>query len=775
MSKKTTKDYSINIGLSSEEISSPHVLNLKEKNVETLYATSISEETIIKRSWWRRFKADLFLLFSSHKDYPTIRASSENYHPRFKELFIVNLIGLILLIIWKIIDAFLSIFTKKEDKTEECAGLLPRRLKLREAILVFVIVAFVIILPLRLFLTYEGLEDVKERIVSAGDAALGHITLAFENPSVQARNEALVKVEEQLSFATGQIGEINFLLRNVISILPEKGEQLKSGESLLSAGTELTYAAAVLNNRFSQFEEAEKISDKFSYIKMGIEDALPYLIGAKNKLDEVNENLLPEGAQEGVAQIKKMVDGVVLGVDEFLKVSDIILNILGTDEPRRFLLIFQNNNEIRPTGGFIGSFAEVAIRDGEIIKTYFPGGGSYDLDGGLLARLIPPEPLQLIASRWHFRDSNWFPDFPSAAKKMMWFYEKSGGGTVDGVITINASFVENLLNFIGPIEMPEYEKVLSADNFIDEIQYAVEIEYDKEENKPKQILADLMPILIEKLMNETKEDMFEMGNVLDDALHSKDIQFYFTKDEIEEKVLEFGWGGEIKQTTGDYLAVINANIAGQKTDAVIDEKIEQRTSIDKNGNIINSVIVTRTHNGIKGDLFTGVRNVNYVRVYVPKGSTLLNVEGFAMPEAYFFDTPEVGCAPDKDVFELEQITMVELASNTKVTEEFGKTVFGNWTMVDPGESTTYSLTYRLPFALSFEKPSFLESLFNKDNVSISSHNLFIQKQSGSNNTSFIHQIRLPENMEEAWNYSEEPTVLQKLDSDKFFGKLIKKI
>ncbi|NQU83624.1 MAG: DUF4012 domain-containing protein [Parcubacteria group bacterium] len=816
MKKRIKKDYAVSINSGEKISSSPHVLNLKEvgcQNDQNIAkdvissASKLSEKDLfitpevlkVKRNRWLRFRMEMRLLFSSIFDRSSMepqsmRIRSGSFHPHFRELFIVNFVWLILLAFWKtiktvfklswgFINSFVSLFRKEEVIEEEIAPqtykirerILPRPLRWREAILVFVIVAAAIILPLRLFLTYEGLVDVKKAIMSAGEAALGHVSLAFEDPSLSGREEVFTKVEEQLSFANGQIGEINFILRNLISILPEKGEQFRSGQYLLNAGTELSYAASVLNNRFNQFENTEKIAEKFSYVKLGVAESLPHLENAKKHLDEVDENILPDGARDGVIQIKKMVDGVLLGADEFLKVSDIILNILGVDEPRRYLLIFQNNNEIRPAGGFIGSFAEIYVHNGEIEKTYFPGGGSYDLDGGLVARLIPPEPLQLIASRWHFRDSNWFPDFPSSAEKMMWFYEKSGGGTVDGVIAINASFMEDLLKLTGPIEMSEYDKVLTADNFIDEVQYAVEVEYDKEKNKPKQILADLMPVLIEKLMTAVNENMLEMGNVLDGALKSRDIQFYFINNELEKKVQDLGWGGEIKDTSGDYLAVFNSNIAGQKTDSVVNEKIEHETIIDKKGGIINTVTVTRTHNGVKGDLFTGVRNVNYARLYVPKGSILLRAEGFGAPDPHYFDAVEEGCVVDEDVQNTERITMIDTKTGTRVTEESGKTVFGNWVMVDPGESVTYSVTYRLPFKLLFKEPSFLESLFSKESVPIATYDLFVQKQSGSRNTEFINFTRLPENMDEAWYYDGSTGQnLQKLDSDKFFGKLIKK-
>jgi len=87
-----------------------------------------------------------------------------------------------------------------------------------------------------------------------------------------------------------------------------------------------------------------------------------------------------------------------------------------------------------------------------------PGGGTYDVQGQLLARVLPPGPLQLIADRWEFQDSNWALDFVAAANKIRYFWSKSGGPTMDGIITVNASFVEKLLELTGPVEVPELGK-----------------------------------------------------------------------------------------------------------------------------------------------------------------------------------------------------------------------------------------------------------------------------------------------------------------------------
>jgi hypothetical protein len=713
----------------------------------------------------------------------------------------------VLLAIWKttrcviefpifFVKSFIAIFGRSNNISEELISspaankirnkFSIRQLRFREAVLAFVLAAFLLVAPLRVFLTYEGLLDIKDRVMGAGEAALGHFVAAVENP-LSPNTEGFKRAAEELNFADNQISRVNFLIREVAGLIPEKGEQLKSGQILLKAGTEISEAGIIFGETFLSIKNTDNFAAKFSYLKQGMDQFIPRVVKVRELLNEVNEEILPAEVADKFAAIKTIINSANFSADEFSRISDVFLGILGAPEPKKYLLVFQNNSEIRPTGGFIGSFAEVEIKNGKIIKIFFPGGGSYDLDGGLITKVAPPEPLRLISSRWYFRDANWFPDFRATAEKIAWFYEKSGGSTVDGVIAINAPFAEKLLNFYGPVEMEKYGKILDGTNFIGEVQKSVELEYDKEENKPKQILADLMPILAEKIFSGGNiDDMLKLGQIFGESLEAKDILFYFKDEKMQSTVSNFGWSGEIKEQAGDYLAIFNTNVAGQKTDKVIDEIVTHETKIDDAGNVVDTVRVTRTHNGNKGEVFSGARNVNYVRVYVPRGSILLLAEGFSAPDPALFDTVEEGAELDADLAQNERIISIDQKSGTRITEEFGKTSFGNWTMVDPGKSITYTLTYRLPFNLSFRSmlssgdwKTVVNAVMNKKfGADFATYNLFVQKQPGNSHTTFAHFTRLPGSMEAEWIYNENSGEsaknLKPLLTDKYYGEIIER-
>lgn len=468
------------------------------------------------------------------------------------------------------------------------------------------------------------------------------------------------------------------------------------------------------------------------------------------------------------------------GIKEAFLVSDIVKKILGYENKKRYLIIFQNSNEIRPTGGFIGSFALVDVWKGEIKNIEVPPQGSYALQGWLSENVLAPEPLHLVNHRWEFQDANWFPDFPASAKKIIWFYTKSGGPSVDGVIAITNGFFQKILEVIGPVEMPEYGKVINSENFALEIQKAVEKEYDKKENKPKQIITDLTPKIIEKILQSNSEQFIQLASVLNKALIEKDLLLYFKDKDIQNVILSLNWGGEIKETDGDYLMIVDTNIAGEKTDAVMNNKVHHLAQINDDGSIVVQVAITKTHQGIKGEPFSGVRNVDYFRIYVPKGSELVGAKGFESPPQDFFKIPEDYLAPDKDLSRIENQVGFDKESWTRVSEEFGKTVFGNWVQVDPGQTKTVSFIYRLPFKLSFEKQTKNRFDIIKENLGLAEkqtifYSLFIQKQPGSI-AEITSEVKFPYNWQPVWKYPENLqiedaawSIHEEMATDHFYG------
>ncbi|MCX6800513.1 MAG: DUF4012 domain-containing protein, partial [Candidatus Falkowbacteria bacterium] len=395
---------------------------------------------------------------------------------------------------------------------------------------------------------------------------------------------------------------------------------------------------------------------------------------------------------------------------------------------------------------------------------------------------------------WHFWDANWWPNWPTSAEKMMWFYEKSDGPSVDGVISFTPTFFENLLKIIGPVDLPDYHLTISSDNFLDTIQAVVEKQPGKDDaafinsdaNKPKKIIGDLAQVVIEVLPKRLdKNKLIALIGTVEQSLKEKQVLFYFKDQLLQDKAVQYGWDGSIKNTAFDYLSVVNTNIAGQKTDKVIDQEITHDAQVDQSGKVIVTLKIKRIHNGKKGDIFTGVRNVDWLRVYVPLGSHLIEANGFRLPDQTYFEKSDRALAVDKDLIN-ETNAEVDVSSGTKIYEESSKTVFANWSMIDPGESADIVFKYELPFKIykdnSQEKEdrwSGLKKILKMEEIQLIPYTLLVQKQAGAKSVKFISNLTLPKSMSAVWRYPTGSlvnhsgwTINEDLNIDKYWAVLI---
>jgi hypothetical protein len=448
----------------------------------------------------------------------------------------------------------------------------------------------------------------------------------------------------------------------------------------------------------------------------------------------------------------------------------------------------------------MGSYALVDFSKGKIKNLEVPKGGTYDTEAGLHLNIESPEPLWLISPRWYFWDSNWWPDWKKSAENISWFYEKSDGPTVDGVISFTPRVIEDLLKILGPIDMTsEYGDIITHENFWETVQPIVEEktvlkiteegEIIEEQNKePKKIIGDMLNKLLNELPERmSTETLIAMIAGIENNLQEKHVLLYFKDDKMQAQAEKNSWAGRIKDSQYDYLSIINSNIAGQKTDRAIKQDIVHYSQIQEDGSIINTVKIVRSHQGIKHQEFTGVRNVNWMRVYVPKGSTLISASGFKAPDTKYFSYPQ-DHAKKLDSLEAERQALIDQASNTKIYQEFNKTVFANWTMVDPGESVEITLKYKLPFNFNNIEPEYnwFDNIKHKilgESPNLVPYSLLVQKQPGSINNTIVSHLNIEsddykalwssgniENLRnDTWNFNSS------LETDKYFGALWQQI
>ncbi|MFA5776893.1 MAG: DUF4012 domain-containing protein [Parcubacteria group bacterium] len=350
------------------------------------------------------------------------------------------------------------------------------------------------------------------------------------------------------------------------------------------------------------------------------------------------------------------------------------------DKTWNFMLLLQNNMELRPGGGFLGQYALVKVKNGEVISSTFEDANL--LDQRITAKVPTPYPLERMMQlkNWKFRDSNFSPDFPTNVEKAKYFYRLAGGGgNFDGIVAINATVFNDILKLTGPITAGGVE--FDGNNGFLKLEEIVEKKYlmdpDLDTQNRKVIMKTMTPMVISRLFS--LGNISKIANLAHEELRNKNVQINFTDSSLQSLVASVYWDGKVATDwSGDYLMVVDANMGALKTDYYIKRNINYE--IDFNGEKPVATLTMQYRNTAPyGDWRTSDYH-SYIRIYAPQGAKLLDRKMISPPI---------------------------------VKDEFEKTYFGSLLHVLIGGETEVMIKYELP-----------------DTVTKDNYKLLIQKQSG---------------------------------------------
>lgn len=355
-------------------------------------------------------------------------------------------------------------------------------------------------------------------------------------------------------------------------------------------------------------------------------------------------------------------------------------SIMGEPTEKTYLILFQNDKELRPTGGFLTAYAIVKLKGGEIIEV--ESDDMYHLDFRI-GDFAPPHPIfsrDLKVEHWFARDANFSPDFKVSADKFYWFWQLVPNPKLDGIFAIDTYVPQELLEVLGPVKVVDYEKDFTHENIVEELEiYATIVR--KEQPGRKKLIGLLMEALQVKLFESPKEQWSALFKVGIDLLLDKHILLYSFDPEVQTLFEKYNLSGRVKNFEGDYLQVNDANLAGGKANWFVKERVTKEIR-EENGKIITTVTVDYENPEPHSEWNPPYRD--YVRILVPKGSKLISSEG--------------------SIYEVT------------TEEDLGKTVFAGFNVTKPQGNSQLKFVYELP-----------EGVVNPKN-----YRLLVQKQPGTN-------------------------------------------
>ncbi len=398
--------------------------------------------------------------------------------------------------------------------------------------------------------------------------------------------------------------------------------------------------------------------DRIIFVAQTVEKLAPEMDTINAKLQEINqeiqginENRYPKTIsniviRENIVQAKGMVNSLAGSLKNFQPIVKLLPDLLGNPEPRKYLLLFQNDAELRPTGGFLTAYATLSILRGKIE----PGISEdiYTLDNGFKKKVPAPEPIKKylpLVYNWNLRDMNLSPDFKVSMDTFTTYMrESSVAPEYDAIIAMDTEVPVRILKVLGPIGVGGYGGKFSAETdprcncpqIIYELENIItKPTYEIREGR-KSILGPLMNSMLANMMGSPKAKWAEFFNIFVESIEQKHLLMYF-KDENKQNAAEvLGAAGRINAyTAGDYLHINDANFAGAKSNLFVESEVAQDITLNPDGSATKKLTLTYK-NPRKGDncnLEAGQLCLNgllrsWTRLYVPKGSVLKSGRGF---------------------------------------------------------------------------------------------------------------------------------------------------
>lgn len=314
------------------------------------------------------------------------------------------------------------------------------------------------------------------------------------------------------------------------------------------------------------------------------------------------------------------------------RASSLLLpEIVAIEGSKNYLILLQNNMELRPAGGFIGSFAQVSFAGGKLRKLEV--NDIYAIDGNLKVHVEPPKEIKedLGQKDWFLRDSNWEPDFPTAARQAAWFYTKETGQRVEGVVALDISAVENLLNVVGSLDLSDYQEKITAENLFEKAVSHAEQGFFPGSQAKQAFLTALTHQLLNKVFFLPQQNWPGIVQALVQALEGKHMSIYLDNAKLFSYLVSHNWTGalprasdEKKGTFSDFLAPVEANLGANKANYYLDRRYSLETVIGREAEVRHRLKITYL-NRSPADSFPAGKYKNRMRIYLPFGSKLTRV------------------------------------------------------------------------------------------------------------------------------------------------------
>lgn len=416
------------------------------------------------------------------------------------------------------------------------------------------------------------------------------------------------------------------------------------------------------------------------------------LVLVQKEMDQVDPNHYPtllfgKKIYTQLVGIKQGVDDAATGITQAEPLVKAIPSLLGESEDKKYLILFQNDKELRSTGGFITAYAIFRVEKGVIHIDR--SDDIYTLDNAIGGKPAAPAPLQryLKVYSLNLRDSNTSPDFIESMKQFNSLYDRAGGRTeVDGIIALDTDVLVKIIKILddqvqagGMTFTTKNDARCDCPQVIYELENNISRPVNYVKTDRKSIIGELLGNIMTKALSSSPKIYWgPLFQTLIAETSQKHILFYLYDKDAQSGIEALNAAGRIKSFDGDYLHINESNLSGAKVNIFMQEIVDSNYE-NKDGGIVKTVTIHYKNpypasdcNLERGGLCLNAEYRDWIRVYVPKGSTLIEAQG--------------------------------TTGKLTTSEDLGKTVFEGLMTVRTQGVATLTVTYKLPANLSSRSP-----------------------------------------------------------------------
>ncbi len=349
-------------------------------------------------------------------------------------------------------------------------------------------------------------------------------------------------------------------------------------------------------------------------------------------IESTDTEAFPGFVQKYIVDMKNFNSNTIEQVDPISKMLIYLPQLLGLEERQRYLVLFQNPTELRSSGGWLSSYGIISIERGRV-RGGIEVGDVYNIDGLLLPSnnngetQVPPADMgdALAINNWTFSLANWDPEFSDVALDAEKLLVESGKvGSVDGVIAVDVTFLQLLLNKWGGVEVNG--ELIDQDNIYTKI-FEIHNEFTPGSSLKSDFTKELVQVVMNRFFSLNINDLQDLSEVMSQSLDQKHILLNLKNSQAQEFIISKGWDGNISKKSLATPAIVEWNWGANKANFFLDRVHTLNLDIVGPQEINYSYRLDLKNNSVSNTYPEG-DYVNYLRLYLPLNAQIQTVTGF---------------------------------------------------------------------------------------------------------------------------------------------------